>query len=463
MTATLGLLIAYAALLVGVGAWIGRRVRSAGDFFVAGRRLPAYLVFATVLAANIGAGSTVGAASLGYRDGLSAWWWNGSAALGTLLLAVWIGPRTWRMARRHGFLTLGDLLESRYGRAVRVTTSLLLWVGGPFILAAQLIGVASILQVVAGVPRWSGAAAGGAVMVLYFTAGGLLSSAWVNLVQLAVLLAGFLVVAPLAVAGAGGFAAIGAAEHLPAGFLHPLGAGGSGLMWVPLLAPAFIVSPGLIQKAWGAADERAVRLGIGASGVVLLVFALLPPLIGMVARAQHPGLASIDMALPTVLMLGVHPALGALALAAVLSAEVSSADAVLFMLSTSLSQDLYRRFVRPGATDGEIVRVARGAAIAGGVAGVSLAVALDTVVQALQGFYAILTVAFFVPVVAAVHARRTAPSEAMSAIVGGIATMVVVHVATAGAGIAGWRPNVLGLLAAAAAFLVVRAARAERA
>jgi solute:Na+ symporter, SSS family len=135
---------------------------------------------------------------------------------------------------------------------------------------------------------------------------------------------------------------------------------------------------------------------------------------------------------------------------------------VLFMLSTSLSQDLYRRFVRPGATDAQLVRVARGAAIAGGLAGVSLAVALDTVVQALQGFYAILTVAFFVPVVAAVHARRTAAPEAMSAIVGGIATMVVVHVATAGAGIGGWRPNVLGLLAAGAAFFLVRAAGPER-
>ena len=40
-------------------------------------------------------------------------------------------------------------------------------------------------------------------MTVYFVAGGLLSSAWVNLVQLVVLMAGFLVAVPLAVGGAG--------------------------------------------------------------------------------------------------------------------------------------------------------------------------------------------------------------------------------------------------------------------
>ena len=50
---------------------------------------------------------------------------------------------------------------------------------------------------------------------------------------------------------------------------------------------------------------------------------------------------------------------GALGLAAVFSAEVSAADAVLFMLATSLSQDLYKRFVNPAATDRQVLTVAR--------------------------------------------------------------------------------------------------------
>ena len=86
-------LVAYAAALVGVGLYLSRHVTSAKDFFVAGRSLPPGLIFATFLAANIGAGSTVGATGRGFAQGLSAFWWVGAAALGSFLLAFVIGPR----------------------------------------------------------------------------------------------------------------------------------------------------------------------------------------------------------------------------------------------------------------------------------------------------------------------------------------------------------------------------------
>ena len=64
MNPYLALLLVYSVAQIALGLWIGRLVRTTGDFFVAARRLPAFLLFATMLAANIGAGSTVGAASL---------------------------------------------------------------------------------------------------------------------------------------------------------------------------------------------------------------------------------------------------------------------------------------------------------------------------------------------------------------------------------------------------------------
>ena len=48
-------------------------------------------------------------------------------------------------------------------------------------------------------------------------------------------------------------------------------------------------------------------------------------------------------------MHGVPPIVGGIGLAAVFSAELSAADAVLFMLTTSLSQDFYKRFVNRAA------------------------------------------------------------------------------------------------------------------
>src|SRR5262249_43329757 len=173
-------------------------------FFVVGRTLPAGLIFATFLAANIGAGSTVGATSLAYREGVSAWWWNASAGLGCLVLAFSVGPRMWRESVMHGDLTVGDFLERRYGRALRGLTACLIWVGTLHILAAQLLGISTVLRAAAGLSTLAGCLAGAAIVSSYFVAGGLLSSAWVNLAQLTVKLTGFLIVTPLAVSAAGG-------------------------------------------------------------------------------------------------------------------------------------------------------------------------------------------------------------------------------------------------------------------
>src|ERR1044072_9337295 len=87
------LLIGYSAALTGLGLWIARRVRGPADFFVAGQKLTWPFVAATMLAANIGAGATVGATGLAYQEGVSAWFWNGSAAFGSLILALFVAPK----------------------------------------------------------------------------------------------------------------------------------------------------------------------------------------------------------------------------------------------------------------------------------------------------------------------------------------------------------------------------------
>jgi len=456
----LTLLVVYAVGLTAVGLWIARFVKGSSDFFVAGRTLTAPLLFSTVLAANIGAGSTVGAAGLAYHEGISAWWWNGSAAIGSIALALWVGPRIWTLAEQHGFFTVGDFLEFRYGRPVRGVVSALIWIGTLAILAGQLIAGAAVLEVVAGIPRAWGTAIGAAAMLVYFVAGGLLSSAWVNAVQLVVLLAGLLAALPLVLQKAGGIAGITAAG--PAhywDFGHSTGPG-SGITLLAMLGPAFIVSPGLLQKVYGAASPRAVRLGVGVQAATLALFAFIPVLLGMSARVIAPDVASPNLVLPTVLVEALPVWLGALALAAVFSAEVSTCDAILFMLATSLSQDLYRQFVNPAADDRRILLVARLAAVAGGAIGVLLAIQLPTVIGALSIFYTLLGVSLFVPVVAGLYVKRVGTAEALAAIVGGVSFVLAVQL-SGQAGRAVWtNPNVGGLTAAALGCLVVMAVRA---
>src|ERR1700704_1223412 len=189
----------YAASLMVFGLWIGRRVRGTSDFFVAGRRLGPGLIFSTMLAANIGAGSTVGATALGYAFGISAWWWVGSAAIGSVVLAFWIGPAMRRQAEAHQLRTVGDYLEHRYNASVRGAAAAILWSGSLFILAGQLWAICSSISAVTGAAPWIGCVIGGGVITVYFTAGGLLTSAWVNVVQLTVKMIGFGLALPLAV------------------------------------------------------------------------------------------------------------------------------------------------------------------------------------------------------------------------------------------------------------------------
>lgn len=457
MTVSLALLLAYSAVLVGLGLWIGRRART-GDFFVAGRTLGPGLLFSTFLAANIGASSTVGATSLAYNEGLSAWWWNGSAGIGSLVLAFWVGPRMWREAMAHGDLTLGDFLERRYGRAMRGLVGVLIWLGTLSILAAQLLGVAAVLNIVGGYSMLTGCLVGALVTAAYFVAGGLLSSVWVNMVQLAVIIVGFTIATTAAVGSAGGWHAL-AAQAAPRMDFFASSGPASGWRLLFLLGPAFIVSPGLIQRAYGARDERAVTRGIALNGVALLIFACAPAIIGMAARQLAPGLERPDLALPTLLSTALHPALGSLALAAVFSAEVSSADAVLFMLATSASRDLYRGFVNPAATERDVLGVARGAAIAGALCGVGVAMFYGSVRAAVAVFYAILTVTLFVPVVGALVARRTGRTEGLASVVTGIAVLLMVHVLTGGRGYGIVSPALAGVASSAVAFAVVRVAR----
>jgi len=462
MNVYLTLLIVYSVALVAVGLWIARFVRRSADFFVAGRSLSAPLLFTTILASNIGAGATIGATGRGYFDGISAWWWNGSSALGSIFLAFFVGPKIWRAAKAHNLFTTGDFLERRFGAVVRGVVTSLIWLGTLSIFAGQLIAGAAVLDVVAGVPRWQGTIISALVVTVTFMAGGLLATVWVNVVQLSVLMAGFAVAIPIVLAKAGGLQGIMAAPNVPPTFTNMLYSAGSLSGWRLLaFAPAFVISPGLVQKAYGAKSERAVRVGIGIQAAALAVFAFVPAVLGMAARATHPGLTNPNIVLPTLLVEQLPPWIGALALAAIFSAEVSACDAILFMLATSLSQDLYKRFLQPEADDREVLLIARLASLAGGAGAVVLALLLETVQSALAIFYALLGVSLLAPVVGGLYLPRAGAREALASIAAGNITLLVVRFALP-ASLAWIDPTVAGLGASAAAFLLVYAARAPR-
>jgi SSS family solute:Na+ symporter len=462
-------LMGYSALLIAVGWIASRKVRNAGDFLVAGRRFGPGVIFATFLAANIGAGSTVGAAGLGYRFGLSAWWWVGSAGIGCLILSATVGPRLWGVAKARGLHTLGDYLDARYHRAVKAVIAVLLWLGTLSILAGQLIAISWVLAVVIGLPKWQGCLAGGAVAIAYCAAGGLASSAIVNIVELSVTMTGLGLSAIFALHSAGGWSGLGAALTARYGAqsanvvtVHAsslLSFTGSGprqiFAYVAILVPSFIVSPGLVQKLYGARDAKAVRVGVGLNALAQLVFAFVPALFGLVALARFPGLTNSELALPTVLVHAVPAWLGLWALAAVFSAELSATDAILFMLSTSLAVDLYRTFIRPNVTQQRLLSVSRTMTVLAGCAGIALAIVLPSVIAAVSIFYGLLAVALFVPVVLGLYWPRMGTPGALASIFAAIAADLAAYFSTGGRGFGLLSPPAIGILTGLLAAIAV--------
>jgi solute:Na+ symporter, SSS family len=462
------ILVAYSLAMIVLGAILSRRVKQSGDFFVAGRGLSAGLLFSTLLAANIGAGSTVGATGLGWRDGLSAWWWVGSAGIGSLILAFTVGPKIWRVAREQNLYTVGDYLEFRYDRRVRSAAAILLWFGALTILAGQLIAVAWILNVTAGLSKPVGCLIGAAVATIYFSAGGLLGTAQVNALQLVIKLVGFGLALGYLLNKFGwstnqvlskySWAIQGLGD--PAGYLSLVGSGPTAaLKYLVLLAPSFIVSPGLLQKVFGARDSQAVQRGVALNALGLLAFALVPALLGIIARVQFPNLENRELALPTLLTQALPLWLGGLLLGAIFAAEVSTADAVLFMLSTSLTKDLYQTFINPQADDRQLLRVARGTAAACGLLGAVLGMLLAGVIDALTIFYTVISAAFLLPLLAGLYTKWVKADSALAAMLVSVTVALLLEWVTKKQGWYGLPSLVWGTIAGAAVLLLMTLAK----
>lgn len=447
-------LIAYSIALIVIGVIAAQRVRNASDFLVGGRTFGPGVLFATFLAANIGAGSTVGATGIGFRLGLSAWWWVGSAGIGTLILSQVVGPRLWRIAKVNQLHTMGDYLELRYNKAVRGIIALILWAGTLAILAGQIIAISWILNVVVGLPKWIGCVIGGCVAIAYCTAGGLASSAVVNVFELCVTMTGLFACAIYATHAQGGWSrlSVSLAQQFGAradSLTSITGAGAKQILaYMAILIPSFICSPGLAQKLYGARDAKTVRQGIGLNSVGQLVFAFVPALLGMIALVNFAHLGNPELALPTVMVKLVPPWLGLWALAAIFSAELSATDAILFMLSTSLSVDLYKTFLNPQVKPDALLKASRITTFVSGIAGISLAVALPSVISAVTIFYGLLAVALFVPFILGLYWPRMNSSAALVSIFTAIVADLAVQYGTAAHSIGILPPALIGILAA---------------
>ena len=409
----------YALILIALGVFIGRKAKSASDFFVAGRNFNSGLLFTTLIAANLGAGSTVGVTALAYQYGLSAWWWIGSAGIGSMILAFIIGPKIWKISREYNFYTLSDYLDKRYSKFFSGFISIMMSIGTLALFSGQLLGIAWILEVVAEIPKIYGVIIGAVVTTLYFAAGGLLSSAFVNILEVAVILIGFVIALPFVWNFSGGLENIKA--NIPdTKYFDFFGMGSTAIIgYIVMLVPSFFISPGLIGKVFAAKDERSIKIGTSLNGLVQLIFAIIPVIIGVATFSKFPDLARPDLALPAAMKNMMPFFAGSIALAAIFAAEVSTADTVLYMLAGSLTNDIYKRFFNPDISDSKLLTLSRITTVICGIIGVILALKLESIISALTIFYSLMSVSLSAPLIFGLFTKRASNFGAvLSALIG---------------------------------------------
>ena len=154
----------------------------------------------------------------------------------------------------------------------------------------------------------------------------------------------------------------------------------------------------------------------------------MPTLFGMAARVAIPGITDANLVLPTVLLEQLPVWLGALALAAVFSTEVDTCDAVLFMVSTTVSKDVYKRHFNPEASDQHLLLVARVTAVAAGALGVVLSIYLGNRHAGADHLLCAARRHVLRPGPGRAIRATRGPPQALAAIAAGVTTLLVVGV-----------------------------------
>lgn len=434
MNAYILAIVIYCVALIGISFIVSKFVKSGSDFIVAGRKLNSGLLFTTLIAANIGAGSTVGITGLAYESGISSVWWMLTSGLGSIVLAFFIGPKIWELSTKYNLLTAGDFLDKRYTKRFKGVFSMMMVIGTLALFSGQLMGVAWILNVIAGIPKTTGVIIGAIVVTVYFACGGLLSAAYVGLLKLAVMLTGFIISVPFALGKVGGLSGLHTIVAANLGnaaqtnnYFSFFGLGGTIIIgYFFMLTPSFFISPGLIGIIFGAKDTKSIRLGTTYNAIMQFAFAFIPAILGMCTFAMFPHLATQDLALPTAMKELLPFWASAIALSAVFAAEISTADAVLYMLTTSFTNDIFKTFIKPETTDKELLKLSRYVTFIGGILGIGMSLLLPNIITALSIFYTLMSVSLTAPLLFGLFSTRpSAAAASVSAILGVAVTLIL--------------------------------------
>lgn len=354
----IGIFIAYLLLTAAVGFFVSRKGRrTSQEYFMGDRRLPWYVVGTSMVATAISSDHFIAQVGAGYTHGIviSAFSWN---AWIVYTLLIWIFLPYYM---RTGLYTMPEFLERRYHPAARYIFAVSCVIGYLFsLIAAPLYAGGLALESMFGMDLVWAIVFLGVLTGAYTVYGGLKAAAWTDFMQIAVLLAGGILVPVIGLWKVGGLNQLMHEYpqkfqlfHGPKDQMFPFTGVFTSFLSVGIWYNC--TSQHIVQRCLGARDEYNARLGVVLAGFLQILMPFLFVVPGIIAFKLYPHLERPDQAYILLVESLVPQGLRGLILAAIAAALMSHLSALTNSTSTILTMDLYRRLLRPEASERSLV------------------------------------------------------------------------------------------------------------
>ena len=412
----------YLSILLLVGVYRSRRVKTGDDFLVAGRTLPARVLVFTLLATWIGSGSLFGGAGLGYRAGFPALWQSAGAWVG-IALVYFIAPRVRRIAQ----YTVPDILELRYGPLARVLGTVTTVLAYSTIAAYQFRGGGRLLALIAPVDPDTGALITMIFCVVFTSLAGMLSVAYLDVGNGLLMTIGVMLAVVFMVGDLGGLAAsLGSLRADQVSLFGTLGPQASLALFLPTMF-LLLGEANMYQKFFSARNERTARLAVvGWIAGTILVETLIEST-GVLASLMIPGLSEAESEEIVIrVATGILPDfMGVLLVCGAAAIIVSTANSFLLTPSTNLIRDVYQRFVNPNATGRDVIVYTRVIVVVLGVFGYVAGNFFPTILAMALWAYTMYGAGITPALLGALLWRRATPAGGVASILVGMLTTLI--------------------------------------
>ena len=326
--------VVYIAAILVIGILAGRNVKTSEEFATANRGIPFWTNVFSMSSAWIGAGSTLGCASMCYAYGVSGFYLAIGVGIGAMLSSLLFA----RKIRDENVSTIPELIRKHLGNKCADAIALLSIFSVFSVVASQIRSLGTILNMF--VPQLSLLTAMiimTAVMLVYTVIGGMVAATKTDKVNIILMVFAVVMVLPLvALIQANGMAGVTAALQESRPEMLKVGAtfGTSNM----------INNENFLRICGAKSGSEARNASLTATLLIYVPYLLFASLIGLVGAALIPELGTSDSILPAMINNYTGTFLGAILLAALLAAVMGTAASVTMVCSIMLSRDVVGRF-----------------------------------------------------------------------------------------------------------------------